>query len=72
MHLTLFLQASAISAKRVNGSYLASSYSRTLSNKCILEECKGQEDTATKVIEATALKFDVRSDPGFKNPNSIK
>ena len=31
---------------------------------------KGQEDTGAKVIEATEFKFPVRSDLGFKKPDS--
>ena len=31
---------------------------------------KGQEDTGPKVVEATEFKFVVRSDPGFKKPDS--
>ena len=31
---------------------------------------RGQEETGAYVIDATEFKFDVRSDPGFKKPDS--
>ena len=59
-------------AERVNGWYLASFSSWTLSNKFTYKQYKGQEDTGRKVIEATELKFDDRSYPGFKKPDSTQ
>ena len=55
--------------ERVNGSYLAFSSSSSV-KICQIEHYRGQRSTGTSVIEANEFKYEVRSDLGFKKPDT--